>query len=663
MLRLLYFSGYGLPDDIVYSNMMASVLEGRYPVIPDSHMSFSVRPFLLYSMAFSLKIFGRSEWAYIIPMLLSSLLGIMACYWMASRLFDRRVAILSSLVLILFPLDWVYATKISNDSLGSGLFWLGAAIAVAVSGVRVPKPLSILGGWWGGLLMGLMIAAKGTFFFPGGLLLLTLGYWYWVGRKLPANERNARALTAGSTALGWFCGWLFWAVFFYIKTGNPIANIVYETQFAQDNWVLNRDFWRECWFYPSLMFNPRQVYYRANPFGIFFILALVGASFGVFSKKESVRLVIFWFLALLLIFQFWPQQVFPRYISVFHLPRYLTVTAVPGAMLIGYSLLRLAKMSRGGAFLSVGIAIVYLLTSWKAVATETQYFNDSVRDARLLADYMRQYWKGPIAMPRSLSDYLYLVFDTRDLASRLIIEPEDVSELKPGTLVVTGGAHSIDLDPAYFQVGLPDKIPSDWMEVANVGGPLTRKRLTPMRFWMVTNSSHAKPEGQLSPQCAGAPWRFIDFVLPGHGSSRFRHQAKGKFWGAPRARTLSGGAIVAEEGNWVVDYQEFTVSGLKPGVDACLVERMGDPPNPLVVLWMVVHGATVSDRLVLNTIMRDERVNTRSMFIPGSYITGTSMVIREEIQNPPGFFASMRLEVYQRGARDRQHVRTIESRQ
>ena len=74
-LRVFFFAGFVLGDDPAYADNALRITQGHYPPLCDVCV-FAYRPLLLFPVALSLKYLGWSEFTFVLPILLASLISI-----------------------------------------------------------------------------------------------------------------------------------------------------------------------------------------------------------------------------------------------------------------------------------------------------------------------------------------------------------------------------------------------------------------------------------------------------------------------------------------------------------------------------------------------------------------------------------------------------------
>src|SRR3989338_3882456 len=112
ILRLVFFSGMGTSDDLAYSRYAASIDGG---IEPESTLTLSTRLGIVYTTAFSYKLFGINDFSSVIFVLLTSLASIILIFYFGKLLFGEKAGLMAAFLLSFFPLDVFYSTKLMTD--------------------------------------------------------------------------------------------------------------------------------------------------------------------------------------------------------------------------------------------------------------------------------------------------------------------------------------------------------------------------------------------------------------------------------------------------------------------------------------------------------------------------------------------------------------------
>ncbi len=114
-LRLLWWSGYGLGDDIIFRHGIAHLLTNK-TVAADNQ---AYRFLWWFPTALSCRFFGLREGPIILPITVAATLGIGLIYLFGKHLYGRVGGVIAALLLIVHPLDFAWSTMIASDILVS----------------------------------------------------------------------------------------------------------------------------------------------------------------------------------------------------------------------------------------------------------------------------------------------------------------------------------------------------------------------------------------------------------------------------------------------------------------------------------------------------------------------------------------------------------------
>lgn len=110
-LRLLYWSGFGLGDDVIFQHNIAMIVQSSQ-IAPDN---IAYRFTWWLPTALSCRIFGLTEVGLILPTTLVATLGLVVVYAFGKALWDRSGGVIAALLLIACPLDFAWSTMFVND--------------------------------------------------------------------------------------------------------------------------------------------------------------------------------------------------------------------------------------------------------------------------------------------------------------------------------------------------------------------------------------------------------------------------------------------------------------------------------------------------------------------------------------------------------------------
>jgi len=209
LLRVKFFVGFGLGDDLGYIGYADKILAGSYPAL-DLLNQYAYRPLLLYLFAAGIAIFGHTDLGVVAPVLLASLVTTALVFIFVRKLIDPAAAVWCGLLFAFEPFNVVNSTTMTNDvilaclvfaSIGAfvladretpsrsrGLFTLSAALMLAAFLVKIACAPAI-----GAIALYSMVALRQrptdvvkrhSFFYVSlllGLFAVCLGYYFKKG--------------------------------------------------------------------------------------------------------------------------------------------------------------------------------------------------------------------------------------------------------------------------------------------------------------------------------------------------------------------------------------------------------------------------------------------------------------------------------------------------
>ena len=122
LMRLACYTGLVASDDMGYSHFAQLIALHQYR--PELH-HYALRYGLIIPVGVMYELFGVREWTTIILPLLASTASVPAVMLIAEKLFSRRVALLSGLMVATFPVALRYATILVPEPLAEFYALLG----------------------------------------------------------------------------------------------------------------------------------------------------------------------------------------------------------------------------------------------------------------------------------------------------------------------------------------------------------------------------------------------------------------------------------------------------------------------------------------------------------------------------------------------------------
>lgn len=450
-VRLFLFSGFVLGDDPAYASFVAQILKGSYPPV-ESRVLFACRPLVLYPVACSIYLFGWQEWSFILPVLIASLINISIVYTVGNILCSPLAGCLAALAYATFPLDVVHSTTLSNDILLSMLLWGGGVMMLfACTNNHRKKPLYL--SLFSGFIVGSAVAVKLNavaapfLFFGAGIIALRGKYKYVQGKY--------KILIAW--AVGWLCSNILLCLFLYKTSGDFFAHYHAEMRFNIEfnpsnyspsisnliNYLLLYPRWILC------LAREGPYGYSSPPYGYFFIAFLICVPFAFFKRFKIIRLPILCALFYLLVMEFTPLKLFPYYVPIHRLSRFLHIASIPAAVVIGIVLAR-SMLVKNKIFKSIFVIMFLTLIGsslyWSWV--KASFYQDCARDQR----WAWQQIKNTIAKEIITDEEMgyYFRFRSGSMPNVTIVSLESAPKILPSdALIIAGGARRPEMDPMY----------------------------------------------------------------------------------------------------------------------------------------------------------------------------------------------------------------------
>ncbi len=302
-------------DEAVYLSLGKSILNGRYEIVPGKD---TFRP-ALFPFLIALSFLIDGEVLVRILVVVFSIFSIIATYYMGKKLFNVKIGLLASLVVLSFPLFVFNSNKILAEM--TFLTFTPLAVTTFYFGVEGKKKFLYLSAFF----TGISILTK---YFGGFLLMVYLVYILY--RKkfqvLKKREFYIALIILSLTLMPWF-------IVNTIYYENPIGGIF-------DNVDI----------YLSSLEHPFYIFFTNSweIFGLSAILILAGIFYAFKDRKSNILLILLYVLIPFLFFSFMHHKE----------PRYL-VSFFPGfSCLAAFAVQRIPRRFRTFAY---GLLIVSLI--------------------------------------------------------------------------------------------------------------------------------------------------------------------------------------------------------------------------------------------------------------------------------------------------------------
>ncbi|TMA96928.1 MAG: glycosyltransferase family 39 protein [Deltaproteobacteria bacterium] len=355
-LRLAYFSGFGLGDDVIYRHFINNILVNHY-VLPDN-TAYRVAWWL--PTAFACRILGLSEAGMIAPVTIVATLGIGLLYAFGKALWGRPGGLIAALLLLVHPLDFAWSTMLASDIFAS--FFSALTILCLLRALGHDDVVGKRRCWMGAAAsLWLTYHAKvSAVLLVPPVLLICWRRRHRIDRRVAAFPATAGLLFGASALVS------------YVFTGDPIAPYHAEISYqgltgetainfhrltAYVFWafpraVLLRDQWGDLLFsvYPHLLLA----------------LFLVSPLLGIRTSLD----VFLWLLFVAVGMQLNIQRVHGVWVAGFRNVRHIHVLVYPVVLLLaGYLTGLRARFPRVSA---ATIAVLLGVSAWQSVSTATK---------------------------------------------------------------------------------------------------------------------------------------------------------------------------------------------------------------------------------------------------------------------------------------------------
>ena len=347
-IRLIYFSGDGLGDDPNYFNAFKLIYDGHLFNTQYHHrFSYWLPQVIIW------KLFGISEFTFILPVLLSSLGCIYVVFLITRELFGADTAFIAAALMAVNPFEVLNATLISTD-VNLSLYML-LSVYFFIRGQQIY-------GAWPFFLSGLFV----MFAFvnkPFGLFVLPMLGIFYLRQE---GFRIAPVLKYRSFMVSLAAVFLVLFGFFWKWTGDPlmILNIYKDGREPFNPFRMDLNL---LMIYPKLLFFKHEFGERLN--GYHFVAVLLAVLLIRKRNFKDVFPVLAWFLAALALLNFMPHKIIDGVpYSAQRIFRYFVFVVPPSVIFLSYFWGRLK--SKNSLVFAIGFSVYMALSLyWCSLST------------------------------------------------------------------------------------------------------------------------------------------------------------------------------------------------------------------------------------------------------------------------------------------------------
>ena len=372
-LRLACFSGFGLGDDANLLFFVRSIL--RDAVVPPDNIAYRFTWWLPAVLA--CRLFGLTERALILPFVVVDTLGIGLVYALGRKLCGRCGGVVGALLVIATPLDFAWATMMTNDLFVSFFSALALLCALAALDAKDARWRSVA---WAGAAVSLWLGAHAKF----SALLMVPVVLFAAWRKRRRLDRRTWTLAATAAVLFGAS-----AIVSYALAGDPIApyhvELAAEGLKRPDAPVIHPLRASEFWTWLDTLFRPDYLGDRLFSFQPHVLVALAVAA-PLLGLRVPLELVA-WLAVVMLGLQFHSIRLTDGgWVMGFRNVRHAHALVYPMALLL--AALACGLRARFGRWVDAAVVVLVGIGLWQSVSTSSKTrigFADQRAACRLLA--------------------------------------------------------------------------------------------------------------------------------------------------------------------------------------------------------------------------------------------------------------------------------------
>ncbi len=336
-LRILCFVGLNSVDPYFYANYAFQILDGSFKIGMSQPLEvFMFRNTILIPTAMFFRLFGINKISAVLLPFLLSIGEIVVIFYLGKALFNKRVGMISALLLSFLPMHVVYATQLFPDIIIS--FFLGAAALLFLKGENNDSlASSIVWYSFSGLMIYFAYGARETSAVVAFIILLIYSIY---SKKIRLLRGFAIIAFLVPVICTWFWHWNRTGDFFF--EWNLLSKI-YVYAFSC----------KYLFYYISKVMLPLLSPYKVIPdgfymFGFFYyfvftyiIYYFISAILIKKNETKNMNFCITWFLSLYLFLEF--NVVADVTWGVLRYSRFLSPLTIPGILILAIFLTGLTE--------------------------------------------------------------------------------------------------------------------------------------------------------------------------------------------------------------------------------------------------------------------------------------------------------------------------------
>lgn len=384
LLRTIFFVGVQLGDDLAYIKYAHDLLVGESR-LPANH--WESRMGLILPLLVSFKMLGSNEHVAALFPVVCSLINVVLIYKIAESLFNAKVAIISALLLSVFPLDLYYSTSAYptvplSTMCGLSVYFL----------LRSKARSRILHYFLSGLFLGLAYLVHETalflalFLMPYILLFtihqrlrklwfLCVGFAVVIALEMGAytilahNPLHRANVVSTNVSFPWPTD----------DTADSIASDQARHSFLRDKEskvLRGRNFWIEPFWALTTQQEFGLYYYLVIPFTIYFLIKR--------RKIDGIEIILLWLIPLILYLFYGTISPF-EYRTLRRWPRYFSMVNFPAIILLGVAFEHLLVARK--KLIATLLLLLLICSSLTIVSLDNRHRYAVLQ--RMVADYVK----------------------------------------------------------------------------------------------------------------------------------------------------------------------------------------------------------------------------------------------------------------------------------
>ncbi|MBI2208859.1 glycosyltransferase family 39 protein [Candidatus Woesearchaeota archaeon] len=319
VLRLIFFSGMGTSDDLAYSRYAANIGKG---IEPESVLTLSTRLGIIYTTAFSYKLFGINDFSSVLFVFLTSLASIILIFYFGKLLFNEKIGLMAAFLLSFFPLDVFYSTKLFTD-LPSAFFMALGVYVFLYSEMKSRLKYGI-----GYMLSGIFIGIG--YLIRESVLLIVLFFIIYILYKKRVKKEYFLV------PLGVLIIIVFESLLFLNVTGDPLFRFNASQKYLEDAVIQHNYFGRLD--FPTGLFHYPWLFLTNNLLSFFYIFVFIAIGYAIIYRKKESYVMLLWLLPLMIYLAFGSSSL-TQYIPFKAADRYTYLFTMPAILLLAFFLM------------------------------------------------------------------------------------------------------------------------------------------------------------------------------------------------------------------------------------------------------------------------------------------------------------------------------------